>query len=318
MSFQVVTGGAGFIGSHIVECLLREGEEVVVVDDFSTGKVANLSRFRDHPRLRIERTTILDSDALAKIFKGADFVFHQAAIPSVQKSLEFPVETNQVNIGGTLSVLLGAYRAGVRRVVFASSSSVYGNSEILPKQETDPAQPLSPYALQKYVGELYSHIFFNLFGAPIISLRYFNVYGPRQDFASEYSAVIPRFAMAMLQGKSPTIYGDGEQSRDFTYVENVVDANLRAARSSNADGKVLNIASGNRTTLNQLVDLLNQLLGTSIQAIYEPPRAGEVRHSQAAIEQARKFIGFDPAVDLKTGLQRTIEWYAQGFADRRS
>lgn len=311
MRFQVVTGGAGFIGSHIVGRLLQEGEEVVIVDDFSTGRESNLADFKSHPKLLVERTSILESDALVRIFKGAEFVFHQAAIPSVQRSLEYPLETNAVNVGGTLNVFLAAREAGVKRVVYASSSSLYGDSEILPKSEEFSINPLSPYALQKFAGELYTRLFFNLYGTGGIALRYFNVFGPRQDPMSEYSAVIPRFVTAMLNGEAPTIYGDGEQSRDFTYIDNVVDANLRAARSSNADGEVMNIAVGTRISLNDLVSVLNQLFGTRIKPIYEPARAGDVRHSQACIARARRLIGFEPRVDFKTGLQRTIDWYAR-------
>ncbi|MBI2822277.1 MAG: SDR family oxidoreductase [Acidobacteria bacterium] len=311
MPFQVVTGGAGFIGSHIVERLLQDGEEVVLIDDFSTGREANIAGFAHHAKLRIERVSILDAAALSEMFKGAEFVFHNAAIPSVQKSLERPLETNDVNVRGTLNVLLAAGQCGVKRVVYASSSSIYGESEVLPKREDLPAQPLSPYALQKYVGELYARVFSQLSGISFTALRYFNVFGPRQDPASEYAAVIPRFVTSMLQGKSPTIYGDGEQSRDFTYVDNVVEANLKAARSDRARGEVINIALGERVSLNQLIALINGLLRTNIRPVHEPARSGDVRHSQAAVERARHLIGFEPAVDLREGLRRTLEWYGR-------
>jgi UDP-glucose 4-epimerase len=311
MAFQIVTGGAGFIGSHISERLLREGAEVLLIDDFSTGKEANIEEFRSHPRLRVENVSILDADALPGLFRGAEHVFHQAAIPSVQKSLERPKQSNDVNISGTLNVLLAARSAGVRRVVYAASSSVYGDTEVLPKKEDFAPQPLSPYALQKYVGELYGKIFFNLFGVEWTALRYFNVFGPRQDPRSEYAAVIPRFVTAMLQGKSPTIYGDGEQSRDFTYVENVVEANIMAARSPKAAGAVMNIGLGDRISLNQIIGMLNETLGTSIRPVYEAARSGDVRHSQASIERAQQLIGFKPRISFRDGLQLTVAWYRE-------
>jgi UDP-glucose 4-epimerase len=311
MGHQVVTGGAGFIGSHIVERLLRDGEEVVLVDDFSTGTYSNIADFQSDRRLRVEKVNILQKKALVEIFKGARFVFHQAAIPSVQKSLEYPFETNEVNIGGTLNVLLAAQQAGVNRVVLAGSSSIYGDTDVLPKSENMAPQPLSPYALQKYTAEAYSQMMHRLFGVETTTLRYFNVFGPRQDPQSEYAAVIPRFVTAMLTGKSPTIYGDGEQSRDFTYIDNVVKANLEAARAPRAAGEVMNIGLGDRITLNRIVELLNEILGTCINPIYEPPRSGDVRHSQASIERARQLIGFEPSVDFRTGLERTVRWYSE-------
>ncbi len=311
MPLQVVTGGAGFIGSHIVERLLRDGEDVILLDDFTIGHEENIADFKSHPRLRIEKISILQREALGKILKAAQFVFHQAAIPSVQKSVQYPLETNEVNITGTLNVLTAARQAGVRRVVYAASSSVYGDTEVLPKSEEFVPQPLSPYALQKYVGEVYGQMFFRLFGIETTALRYFNVFGPRQDPTSEYSAVIPRFVTAMLKGKSPVIYGDGEQSRDFTYIDNVVEANLRAAQAPHAAGQVMNIGVGDRITLNQIVATLNELLGTRIDPSYQPARPGDVRHSQACIERARQLIGYEPLVDFKTGLKRTVEWYSQ-------
>ena len=316
MPFQVVTGGAGFIGSHLVHRLLSDGQEVAVVDDFSTGSYTNIAAFREHPGLKLHEVSILDLGSLARIFQGADCVFHQAAIPSVQRSVERPLETHDVNITGTLNVLLAARQAGVRRVVYASSSSVYGDSEVLPKSEEFPPQPLSPYALQKYAAEAYLEIFFKLFRTGATALRYFNVFGPRQDPASEYSAVIPRFVTAMLQGQPPTIYGDGEQSRDFTYVDNIVDANLKAASSPAAEGQVMNIALGEQVTLNCLVSLLNEILDTKIRPIYRAARPGDIRHSRASVERARRLIGFAPVVDLKTGLRRTVEWYASRLSEK--
>ncbi|HEY3129552.1 MAG TPA: SDR family oxidoreductase [Acidobacteriota bacterium] len=311
MPVQVVTGGAGFIGSHIVERLLRDGEDVVLVDDFSTGHEENITDFQSHPRLRIERISILQKETLGEILKGAQFVFHQAAIPSVQKSVQHPLETNQVNITGTLNVLMAARQAGVKRVVYAASSSVYGDTEALPKSEEFLPQPMSPYALQKYVGEIYGQLFFKLYGIETIALRYFNVFGPRQDPTSEYSAVIPRFVTAMLKGEAPVIYGDGEQSRDFTYIDNVVEANMKAAHAPPAAGQVMNIGVGDRISLNQIVKTLNEVLGTRIDPRYDSARPGDVKHSQASIERARHLIGYKPLVDFKTGLKRTVEWYSR-------
>jgi len=311
MAFQIVTGGAGFIGSHICERLLNEGSDVLLIDDFSTGKEDNIEDFRRNPRLRVEKISILDAEALPDLFRGAECVFHQAAIPSVQKSLERPRQSNEVNISGTLNVLLAAKSAGIKRLVYAASSSVYGDTETLPKTEDFTPQPLSPYALQKYVGELYGKMFFDLFGVATTALRYFNVFGPPQDPRSEYAAVIPRFVTAMLQGNRPTIYGDGEQSRDFTYVENIVEANLKAARSPNAAGAVMNIGLGDRISLNQVVRTLNGMLGSSIQPVYETARSGDVRHSQASIDRAEKLIGFRPRIDFQEGLKRTVAWYRE-------
>lgn len=311
MTFQVVTGGAGFIGSHLVERLLRDGEEVLLIDDFSSGTEANIQEFRGHPKLRVERESVTEPATLARLFKGAEFVFHHAAIPSVQKSLEHPMESNNANIGGTLAVMVAARQSNVRRVIYASSSSVYGDAEVLPKHEEMPARPLSPYALQKYSGEVYGQIFFDLFGTGFTALRYFNVFGPRQNPKSQYAAVIPRFITAMVKNEQPVIYGDGEQSRDFTYVDNVVEANIKASRSKNADGQVMNIALGERISLNQLVSTINDLLGTQLRPLYEPRRAGDVRHSQASIERSRRLISFTPVVDFKTGLQRSVQWYTQ-------
>lgn len=310
MSFQVVTGGAGFIGSHLVERLLAEGQRVVILDNFSTGREENLSDFRSNPRLEVRKASILDDAELARAFRGADCVYHQAAVPSVQKSVDRPQETHDVNVTGTLKVLLAARETGVRRVLYASSSSVYGDSEELPKREDFAPRPLSPYALQKYAGEAYAGLFSTLYGTATTALRYFNVFGPRQDPTSEYAAVIPRFVTAMLKGESPVIYGDGEQSRDFTYVANVAEANLTAAASKGAEGAVMNVALGQQISLNQLVSILNGILGTAIRPVYQPARAGDVRHSVASIDRARQLIGFRPSVTLEDGLKRTVEWYS--------
>lgn len=313
--FDVVTGGAGFIGSHISRGLLNQGRAVCIIDNFSTGREGNLADLQREASGRLEmfREDVRSVEALKRLFEGAHTVYHQAAIPSVQRSVENPLESNGANLEGTLSVLLVAREAGVRKVVFASSSSVYGDSETLPKQEEMVPDPLSPYAVTKYGGELYCRVFSRIYGLPTIGLRYFNVFGPFQDPQSEYAAVIPRFICRMLSGQRPIIYGDGEQSRDFTYVSNVVSANLLAARSS-ASGITVNIACGRRFTLNQLVRELNEILGTQLEPIYEPARPGDVRHSQADIDAARSLIGFQPEISFREGLDRTVDWFRQQMA----
>lgn len=306
--FDVVTGGAGFIGSHLCEGLIASGRTVRVVDNLSSGKREHLSSLlREFPgRADFCELDIRDLEGLKRCFQGAEVVYHQAAVPSVQRSVEDPLETGSANIEGTLKVFLAAREAGARKVVYASSSSVYGDSEVLPKSEDMQPRPLSPYAVTKYAGELYGNVFSSVFDLPAVGLRYFNVFGPRQDPQSEYAAVIPRFISRMLAGDPPVIYGDGEQSRDFTYVSNVVAANLRAAASPSS-GISVNIACGERFTLNQLVAVLNELLGTNLRPVYEPARRGDVRHSQAEVSQAREKIGFEPHVPFREGLRLTVE-----------
>lgn len=316
MAKCAVTGGAGFIGSHLVRGLLGRGHRVVIIDNFSTGKMENLDGVAQGPVAQLLNLDIREAGSLERVFEGCRWVFHEAAIPSVQRSLDNPDETNSVNITGTLNVLQAARRAGVEKLLFAASSSAYGESEVLPKHEGMTPQPLSPYALQKYVGELYCRVFSQLYGLKTIALRYFNVFGPRQDPKSEYAAVIPRFVTRMLSGQSPIIYGDGEQTRDFTYIDNVIDANVRAAESS-ADGIVVNIASGRRFSLNQTVELLNSILGCSLRSIYEPARKGDVRHSLADIQAARQFINYAPSVDFRQGLQQTVDWYRHQLAHQQ-
>lgn len=304
----VITGGAGFIGSNLARRLVTEGVSVVVVDNLSTGRRENLQGVEDD--LDLVEADIRDLDTLRKAFSGAEVVFHEAALSSVPRSIADPLATNANNIDGTLNVLVAATEACVKRVVVAASSSAYGDTECLPKVEDMPANPLSPYAVTKYVGELYGRVFNRVFGLETVALRYFNVFGPRQNPGSQYAAVIPKFIQAMRCGEQPLIHGDGNQSRDFTYVDNVVEANLLAARLPGVGGEVFNIGCGARFTLNQLVAALNRILGTSIAPRYGPPRPGDVRHSLASIEKAGQFLGYYPVVDFESGLRRTVEWFS--------
>ena len=307
----LVTGGAGFIGGHVVEHLLRAGWEVRVLDDLSSGREQNLADARDH--VELIRGDVRDAETVGRAVAGVEVVFHQAAIPSVPRSVEEPLRTNDVNVGGTLQVLEGARRAGARRVVFAASSAAYGDTKVLPKVETLTATPLSPYALQKYAGELYCHQYAVLYGLETVALRYFNIYGPRQDPASDYAAVIPRFVRAALSGERPTIFGDGEQTRDFTFVGDAARANLLAADAERAPGCVINVASGRRTSLNQLWDGIRRTLGSQLEPHYAPPRAGDVRDSLADLGRARELLGYEPSVGLAEGLRQTVEYFAKIF-----
>ena len=312
MALHIVTGGAGFIGSHLARGLLAAGHNVRVIDNFSTGHRENLAGLPDeqNQRLAVIEGSVTDVDLMRRHFAGADTVFHQAALPSVPKSIEDPLRSNLHNIDGTLAVLVAARDCGVRRVVYAASSSAYGDTPTLPKVETMPPQPLSPYALTKYAGEEYARIFHLVYGLETISLRYFNIFGPRQDPASQYAAVIASFIHRMLRGEVPVIYGDGCQSRDFTYVDNVVQANLLAAAAPpEACGQVYNIACGRRIDLRELVKLLNGILGTRITPRHDPPRPGDILHSLADISRARERLGYEPGVDVTEGLRRTVEWY---------
>lgn len=303
----LVTGGAGFIGSHLVDALLERGWEVRVLDNLASGKRENLA----HVTAQIEfiEADIRDLEALQAACRGVETVFHLAALGSVPRSVADPVTSNAVNLDGTLNLLVAARDAGVRRVVYSASSSAYGNTQELPKHEAMTPTPLSPYAITKYVGELYLKVFHQLYGLEGIGLRYFNIFGPRQDPDSQYAAVIPRFITAMMKGERPTIFGDGLTSRDFTYVANAVQANLRAADVATASGEVVNIACGERFTLNQLVAGLNRLLGTSLEPVYAPERAGDVKHSLAGIERAHHLLGYRPDVSFADGLERTVKWY---------
>jgi nucleoside-diphosphate-sugar epimerase len=303
----LVTGGAGFIGSNIVEALVRRGDRVVVLDNFSTGKRENLDGVRD--RIEVIEGSITDLPTVRRAVEGADFVLHQAALASVQRSVDDPLTSNEVNVKGTLNVLVAARDAGVQRVVYAASSSAYGDTEVLPKREDMMPRPLSPYAVQKWVGEQYCKVFSTLYNLDTVALRYFNVFGPRQDPNSDYAAVIPIFVSRLLAGSEPTIYGDGEQSRDFTFIDNVVDANLKGCDGGPKGGAVVNIACGQRYSLNDLYEQIRALVGSSKKARYGPPRQGDVKHSMADIAQARSLLGFEPRVDFATGLRRTVEWY---------
>ncbi len=304
----LVTGGAGFIGSHLTERLVQLGAKVRVLDDFSTGKRANIAHLLD--RIDLVEGSLTNPQTVQQAVKGVEFVFHQGAIPSVVRSVEDPLTTHQVNATGTLLLLLAARNQKVKRVVFASSSSVYGETPTLPKREDMPPNPQSPYALSKLVGEHLCQLFWRLYGLETVSLRYFNIFGPRQDPTSQYAAVIPRFIAALLRGESPTIYGDGEQTRDFTFVENCVQANLLAATASGVAGEVFNVGAGKQTSVNELFRLLRTLIGADhIEPIYAPPRPGDVRHSLADITKARKQLGYEPMVTLEEGLQRTIAWF---------
>jgi nucleoside-diphosphate-sugar epimerase len=305
----LITGGAGFIGSHLAERLLRRGAQVRVLDNLLTGRLSNLQAFLAD--IELLEGDIRDPECVAEATRGCDVVLHQAALPSVQRSVLDPRTTNEVNVTGTLNVLLAARDAGVQRVVLASSSSVYGNSETLPKVESMPVEPLSPYAVSKLAAERYCTVWSQVYGLPAIALRYFNVFGPRQDPASDYAAVIPRFATAMLSGQRPTIYGDGLQSRDFTFIENVVDANLRAADAPASVSGYFNVAAGDRISLLELVGRLNSLLGTQIEPIHAIARAGDVRHSQAGIEAIGAAIGWEPSVPFDEGLRRTVAYFRE-------
>jgi len=303
----LVTGGAGFIGSHITERLVREGHLVRVLDDFSSGRESNLESFRSS--VELIRGDICDKQLVSEATNGVDVVFHEAALGSVPRSVADPVTTHEVNITGTLNVLLAAREAGVNRVVYASSSSVYGETPVLPKREEMMPQPLSPYALSKLVGEHYASVFKQVYGFDVVSLRYFNIFGPRQDPESQYAAVVPRFITALLEGKAPVVYGDGLQSRDFTFVDNVVSANLLAAEAGGVAGQAFNVACGGRYTLLDLLARLKEILGSDIRPIHEPARAGDVRDSQASIDAAQHALGYRVSVDFEEGLRKTVDWY---------
>ena len=305
----LVTGGAGFIGSNIVRRLSAEGKKVRVFDDFSTGKRDNLAGLDE---VEVVEGSLTDIAAVRQALESVNFVLHQGAIPSVPRSIDDPIKSNEVNITGTLNLLVAAKDAGVKRVVYAASSSAYGDTEALTKVETMPGDPLSPYGVGKYTGELYARVFANIYSLETVSLRYFNIFGPRQDPASEYAAVMPKFILAMLDGKAPVIYGDGEQTRDFTYIDNAVEANLLSCKSDKVGrGEVINIACGERYSLNQLVEALNDVLGTSIKPVYSDPKPGDVKHSLADIEQAKALLGYQVKVDFKEGLERTVEWFRE-------
>jgi nucleoside-diphosphate-sugar epimerase len=302
----LVTGGAGFIGSHLAEELVRRGNRVRVVDSLITGKRRNL----DHiPGVEFLEGDLAEMAVCERAVQGVDYVLHEAAIPSVPRSVEDPVTSNRSNIDGSLNLLVAARDARVKRLVYAGSSSAYGNTPALPKREDMPPRPLSPYALQKLVAEQYCQMFTRLYGFETVTIRYFNVFGPRQDPGSPYSGVISVFFSALLDGRAPTIYGDGEQTRDFTYVANVVDGVLRACEAPRAAGEVINVATGHRISLNDLLKTMNSIVGSNVVPRYAPPRAGDVRDSQADVSKAKDLLGYTPTVTLKDGLDKTFEWY---------
>lgn len=300
----VVTGGAGFIGSHLVDALLARGATVRVIDNLSTGKRENIAHVLD--KIEFTEGSILDSETLARVMQGADYVFHQAAVPSVPKSVKDPETTHEANATGSLKVYIAARDAKVKRVVYAASSSFYGDTPTLPKDETMPANPLSPYALQKYVGERYAWMFYSLYGLETVALRYFNIYGPRQDPHSEYSAVIPLFIASLKKGTPPTIFGDGTTSRDFTFVTDAVQANLLAAVTPGIAGEVFNCAGGRRVSLTELVAELQKQMGTDVTPIHADERVGDIKHSYADCSKAERLMGYKPQVAFEDGLAKTI------------
>ncbi len=306
----LVTGGAGFIGSHIASALTRAGARVRVIDDLSTGYRENLDEIGGD--VDFVHASLADEDALRRALEDVELVFHEAAIPSVPRSVEDPRQTHIASVDSTFSLLMAAREKKVRRIVYAASSSAYGDKPSLPKVEDMLPEPLSPYAVAKLVGEYYAQVFTRVYGLETLSLRYFNVFGPRQDPSSQYSGVISRFISDLLSGQQPVIYGDGEQTRDFTYIDNVVDANLKAAETAKGIGQIINVANGERITLNQLLKALKEITGKEdVEVDYQAPRAGDVKHSLADITRAREFLGFEPRVDLRTGLQLTMDWWKQ-------
>jgi UDP-glucose 4-epimerase len=305
----LVTGGAGFIGSNLVKKLLEMGEDVRILDNFATGKRENILPLINNPHLTVIEGDLRSFHIVRTAVKGVDYILHQGALPSVPRSINDPITTNDVNILGTLNILEAAKEFGVKRVVCASSSSIYGNSETLPKVETMPVNPMSPYALTKYAQERYCQIYYNLYSLETVALRYFNVFGPNQDPTSQYSAVIPKFIKLMSEDKEPVIYGDGTQSRDFTYVDNVVYANLLACNAEKAAGEVINVACGESYMLLELVKMINEILGKNIEPKFDLERPGDVKHSCAGIDKAKELLGYGVKVDFKEGLARTINFF---------
>ena len=308
----LVTGGAGFIGSNICRRLTAEGCFVRVVDNLLTGKRSNLATIMD--KIEFVEADMGAPEVARSVTKDIDVILHQGALPSVPRSVDDPAASHQHCVDATFALLLAARDAGVKRFVYAASSSAYGDTPTLPKVETMPPSPLSPYAVGKLVGEYYGSVFAKVFGLETISLRYFNVFGPHQDPASQYAAAIPAFVMAILRDTPPTVYGDGEQSRDFTYIDNVVQANLLAARAKETHGEVINVACGEAITVNAIIDRINEFLGKNVKPIYAPPRPGDVRHSLADITAARKLIGYEPVTGFREGLEESIDWYRRNLA----
>ena len=309
MAVYLVTGGAGFIGSNIVRALIERGESVRVLDNFATGKRTNLTSLID--RIELIDGDIRNLQTVEQAVTGVDYVLHQAALGSVPRSVQDPLTSNEVNVAGTLNMLWAAKKAKVRRFVCASSSSVYGDTPVLPKEESMFPNPISPYATSKLAAERYALSFYRVYGLPTVVLRYFNVFGPQQDPQSQYAAVIPRFITALMNDQAPIVYGDGEQTRDFTYVANVVDSNLLACSSETAPGHFMNIACGGRYSLNTLLEQLGEIMNKNSKAVYENARAGDVKHSMAAIAEAQKYLNYVPQVSFKAGLEQTVQWYLE-------
>lgn len=313
----LVTGGAGFIGSHLARGLVERGHDVIVLDNLSTGRLENIADLMD--RIRFVEGSITDLETVESLCEGVDCVFHQAALPSVPRSVADPLASDEHNVGGTLRVFWGAHRQGVRRVVFAASSSIYGDTEELPKHEGMQPKPMSPYAVNKRVAELYGAVFNNLYGLSTVGLRYFNVFGPRQDPNSQYAAVVPKFITRMLDGEPAVIHGDGGQSRDFTFIQNVVEANIAACDAPDtAGGRSYNVALGGRISVLDLCHRIRDLLGATVEPVHEENRSGDVRHSQASVDLAREHLGYTGSVDLDEGLRRTVAWYVDQAKESRS
>ncbi len=311
----VVTGGAGFIGSHLVEYLVsHNAKRIVVLDDLSTGNIDNIKLFEKYKGLEFIEGSICDKAICVKAFKGADYILHEAALCSVPRSVANPIATHEVNVTGFLNILIAAKDAKVRRLVYASSSSVYGNSKSLPKKETDQPAPLSPYAVSKYSNELYAAVFAGNYGMSLAGLRYFNIFGPRQNPFGQYAAAIPLFVTALMQNRSPIIYGDGEQTRDFTFVENVVQANIKALfADAKVDGQVFNVACGEQVTVNELFKILARFADSTLTPTYQPSRMGDVKDSKAAIEKAKELLNYMPEVYFKQGIETTWKWFKENY-----
>ncbi len=309
MAHYLVTGGGGFVGANIVQALLERGQRVRVLDNFATGRRQNLAGFETN--IDLIEGDIRNPEVAARAVAGVDYVLHQAALGSVPRSVQDPITSNDVNVNGTLNLLWAAKQAGVKRFVTASSSSVYGNTPQLPKEESMTPNPISPYAVSKLACERYTVSFHAIYGLPTVALRYFNVFGPKQDPLSQYAAVIPRFITAIKKGEAPIVYGDGEQSRDFTFIENVVQANLLACTAPDAPGQFMNIACGDRYSLNTLLQLMAEIMGKEVRPIYDAERSGDVKHSLASIARAKKVLGFTPTVDFRDGLKRTVAWFLE-------
>jgi UDP-glucose 4-epimerase len=309
MAFYLITGGGGFIGSNIVRALVERSQQVRVLDNFATGRRQNLLELES--KIELIEGDIREQAVAERAVKGVDYVLHQAALGSVPRSVQDPITSNEVNVNGTLNLLWAAKKAHVKRFVTASSSSVYGNTPQLPKEENMMPNPISPYAVSKLASERYTLSFNAVYGLQTVALRYFNVFGPKQDPASQYAAVIPRFITAIMNGSTPIVYGDGEQSRDFTYIDNVVQANLLACTALEAPGQFMNIACGDRYSLNTLLQLIAEIMGKKVRPIYETERPGDVKHSLASIERAKNILGFLPTINFREGLKRTVAWFAQ-------